>query len=145
MKSHLNLHKIFPSDDMICTLLTMDIWDADFLKKELRRLPAGDHNSCPVTLLCDYDGSVTVHPDNSLTAFKLARSQYDGDAFVLQTDRRFLYDALLLGTFEFHFGGKFPVATTEGKIYCWCPIDCDALPLESERPYAEKYIRSDQY
>jgi hypothetical protein len=36
------------------------------------------------------------------------------------------------------------VAAVEGEIYCWCPIDCDVLPLESERPYAKKYLCSDQ-
>ena len=148
MKTHLNFHKIFPPDDAISTHLTIDPFDAEFLKRELQRLPASDCNRCPVTLLCDYDGSVTVHPEakhtNGSTALILVRSRYEGDAFVMRTERRFLCDALLLGTFEFYFGGKFSVATTEGKFYCWQPIDCDVLPLESERPYSEKFLCSDQ-
>jgi len=79
------------------------------------------------------------------TALKLARSRFEGDAFVMRTDRVFLCDALSLGTLEFHFGGKFPVATTDGKIYAWCPTDWSPLPLESERPYAERFLCSDQH
>ena len=149
MKTPLNFQKIFPPADKMTTLLTIDPLDAVFLKKELLRLPLSERGDCPVTLLCDYDGSVTIHQEtdiaNCSTAFKLVRSQYEGDAFVMRTDRVFLCDAITLGALDFHFGGKFPVATTEGKIYCWCPIDCCPLPVESERPYVERLIRSDQH
>ena len=127
------------------TLLTIDPLDAEFLQRELLRLPVSECGDCPVTLLCDYDGSVTIHPEtNGSIALKLVRSQYEGDAFVMRTDREFLCDALTLGMFDFHLGGKFPVATTTGKIYCWCPIDCCPLPVESERPYVERFLCSDQ-
>ena len=149
MKTPLNLQKIFPPDDKGSTILTIDPLDAEFLKRELLRLPVSERGGCPVTLLCDYDGSVTIHPEtdyiNDSTAFKLVRSRYEGDAFFMRTDRVFLCDALTLGALEFHLGGKFPVATTTGKIYCWCPIDCCPLPVESERPYVERFIRSDQH
>jgi len=109
-------------------------------------LPVSVRGDCPVTLLCDYDGSVTIHPEtNRSIAFKLVRSQYEGTAFVIRTDRAFLYDALTLGTLDFHFGGKFPIATTTGKIYCWCPIDSSILPLDSERSYVERFLCSDQH
>ena len=148
MKTQWNFQKIFQPDDKITTYLTIDPWDAEFLKNELLRLPVSERGDCPVTLLCDYDGSVTVHPetnrDDGSTALKLARSRFEGDAFVMRTDRVFLCDALSLGTLEFHFGGKFPVATTDGKIYAWCPTEWSPLPLESERPYAERFLCSDQ-
>ena len=148
MKTLLNFHKIFPPDDTIYTHLTIDLWDAEFLKRKLPQLPASERGDCPVTLLCDYDGSVTIHPEtnhaNGSTALKLVRSRYEGNAFVMRTDRRYLCDALMLGTFDFYFWGKYPVAMSEGKIYCWRPIDCDVLPLQSERPFAEKYLCSDQ-
>ena len=148
MKPQLNFQKIFPPDEKVSTRLTLDPQDAEFLKTELLRLPVSDRGDCPVTLLCDYDGSVTIHPETNRaegrTAFKLVRSKFEGDAFVMRTDRVFLCDALTLGTLEFHFGGKFPVATTGGKIYCWCPIDSSILPLESERPFAERFLCSDQ-
>ena len=63
MKPPLNFHKIFPPDNKISTYLTIDPLDAEFLKRELLRLPALEDGDCPVTLLCDYDGLVTVHPD----------------------------------------------------------------------------------
>jgi len=145
----LNLQKIFPPDDKTSTILTIDPLDAEFLKKELLRLPISERGDCPLTLLCDYDGSVTVHPEtddaNGSIAFKLVHSQFKGDAFVIRTDRMFLCDALMLGTLDFHFGGKFPVATMAGKIYCWCPIDSSVLPLESERSYVERFLCSDQH
>jgi hypothetical protein len=148
VKTQLNFQKIFPPDDKISTYLTIDPLDAEFLKRELLLLPISVCGDCPVTLLCDYDGSITIHPETNRAegriAFKLVRSQFEGDAFVLRTDRVFLCDALTLGTLEFHFGGKFPVATTDGKIYCWRPIDGCSLPLESERPFAEQFLCSDQ-
>ena len=148
MKTPLNLQKIFPPDDKISTILTIDPLDAEFLKRELIRLPVSERGDCPVTLLCDYDGSVTIHPETNhaegRTAFKLVRSQFEGNTFVIRTDREFLCDAMTLGTLDFHFGGKFPIATTMGKIYCWCPIDSSILPLESERPYTERFLCSDQ-
>ena len=149
MKTPLNFQKIFPPDDKISTYLTIDPLDAEFLHKELLRLPVSERGDCPVTLLCDYDGSIIIYPDanraDKPTAFKLVRSRYEGDAFVMRTDRKFLCDTLTLGTLDFLFGGKFPVATTDGKIYCWRSIDCDILPLESERPYVEKFLCSDQH
>ena len=148
MKTPLNFLKNFPPDDKISTYLTIDPLDAEFLYTELLRLPVSERGDCPVTLLCDYGGSVIIHSEtlqtDEPTAFKLVRSRYEGDAFVMRTDRVFLCDALTLGTLDFLFGGKFPVATTEGKIYCWHPIECDILPLDSERPYVERFHCSDQ-
>jgi len=148
LKTQLNFQKIFPPDDKISTYLTIDPLDAVFLKKELLQLPVSERGDCPVTLLCDYDGSVTVHPETNRaegrTAFKLVRSQFEGDAFFMRTDREFLCDALSIGTLDFYFSGKFSVATAKGKIYCWCSIDSSILPLESERPFAERFLCSDQ-
>ena len=149
MKTQLNFQKIFPPDDKITTYLMIDPLDAEFLKKELLQLPVSERGDCRVTLLCDYDGSVTVHPETNRaegrTAFKLVRSRYKWDAFAMRTDRKFLHEALSLGILDFYFVRNYAVAIGVDKLYSWCPIDCSPLPLESERPNAEKYLNSDQH
>ncbi len=65
----------------------------------------------------------------------LARSKYEGDAYVLRMNREHLRQALSLGCLDFRFGTSYPFASTENVRLCWMPLDtCGALPLESECP-----------
>ena len=61
----MKLFNCFQPHERVYTKLTLDPQDAEFLKKELLRLPVSERGDCPVTLLCDYDGSVTVHPETN--------------------------------------------------------------------------------
>jgi len=144
----MKLFGCFQLHEKVHTNLTLDPQDAEFLKREILRLPVSERGDCPVTLLCDYDGSVTVHSETNRaegrTALKLVRSRYKWDAFAMRTDRKFLYEALSLGISDFYFVGNYAVAIGVDKLYSWRPIDCSPLPLESERPFAERFLCSDQ-
>ncbi len=144
------LHRVLPSDNQNRTRLTLDPKDAAFLKKHLNALPGRDNQHSPVTLLCDYDGTITVHGDTprpaETKAILLVRSKYEGDAYVVQTNRKYLLDALAFGCRDFRFGSSYPLASTENTRFCWMPLDsCGALPLESECPRnPDVLLRSDE-
>ncbi len=128
-----------PSENQIRTRLTLDPTDAVFLKKHLDELPGRKDRNSPITLLCDYDRTITVHGETSrpdeMKAILLARSKYEGDAYVVQTNRKYMLDALAFGCRDFRFGTSYPLASTENIRFCWMPLDtCGALPLESECP-----------
>ncbi len=140
-----NLNKTFPQDDTTKTRLTLDPADAAFLKKHLDDLPGREEHDAPVTLLCDYGGSVSVHGSQAerakTKAILLVRSQHEGDAYVVQMKRKHLQEALTLGCRDFRFGTSYPLAVTENIRFCWMALDtCGALPLESERPPAPAVI-----
>lgn len=144
-----DLSKTFPKEETLQTRLTLDPADVAFLKKHLDDLPGKMEHDAPVTLLCDYGGSVSVHgsqDDRDKTkGILLARSSYEGDAYVLQMNRKYLLHALSLGCLDFRFGTSYPLGLKENIRYCWIQIDGGALPLESERPSPPVVLlRSDQ-
>ncbi|HBT77426.1 MAG TPA: hypothetical protein DEB39_11020 [Planctomycetaceae bacterium] len=145
-----DLNKVFSSDDTTQTRLTLDPKDAAFLKKHLDELPGRKDRDSPVTLLCEYDGTISAHGEtprsDETKAVLLVRSKYEGDAYVLRMNRNHLRQALSLGCLDFRFGTSYPFASTENIRICWMPLDtCGALPLESECPRNPVVLlRSDQ-
>ncbi|HBT77422.1 MAG TPA: hypothetical protein DEB39_11000 [Planctomycetaceae bacterium] len=145
-----DLNKTFAAEETIQTRLTLDPADVAFLKKHLDDLPGRKDHDSPVTLLCDYGGDISVHGETTrpeeTKAILLARSKYEGDAYVVRMNRKHLRQALMLGCLDFRFGTGYPMASAENIRLCWMPLDtCGALPLESERPIKPAVLlRSDQ-
>ena len=145
-----DLDNIFPKEETTQTRLTLDPKDAAFLKKRLDELPGRKDRDSPITLLCDYGGEVSVHgaiarPEES-KAILLARSKYEGDAYVVRMKRKHLRQALSLGCRDFRFGTSYPQAFGENVRICWIALDGGALPLESDCPRKPAVLlRSDEF
>ncbi len=134
---------LIPSAEAAQTRVIVSDSDADFLTKEIRRLPRDDQTHKPVTV--DVNGEVTVRVHSAeqtqATEIVLRNSSSKGHDLWFNTNRTFLDRALTLGFREIQVGDvESPLCCRDAsRSYIWLPLahkdaiqpGKDALRIES--------------
>lgn len=132
-----NIEQVVPNPELARSRLELSAGDADFLKKAISRLPCDDAVYRPITL--DLNGQVLLRsreqPSACPVEVELRSSQLEGEAIVLNSDRRYLEHALRLGFRRVHlYGPNSPaLAVDERRQFLWAVLDkASAIPRHED-------------
>ncbi|HEY1601334.1 MAG TPA: hypothetical protein VGG64_17160 [Pirellulales bacterium] len=118
--------------------LTLSQPDAIFLANSLPSLPCDDPLHDPVTVELNGGVVIRARPEGSprCTELVLSGSSYIGDAVTINTNRKFVAQALKLGfTDVFFFGPDSPAQCNDGqRQYLWALLDGKDAIKPSEDP-----------
>lgn len=128
---------IIPKAETAKSRLELSAHDATFLSETLPRLPNDDPHYEPITL--DLNGQVLIRAREAEkarpTQVELPSSRLDGEPVVLNTNRRYLAEAIRLGFRTLHsFGPESPVlCSNDRRQYLWCLLDAkSAIPRHAD-------------